>query len=421
MTDDEVVSDSTDSAIFSNPRPALIIGIVSAVGAYVASRFEISAITVLPLLVALLATGIAVSIAPRSWWVLGSAAVVSLVSMLTAEQSRWDPSAVLLFWLLAVFAGVCGLVVTLPSVLQRVLVSVVIVFHFGGILTAITAAPPQSWVSDWLWGHVYRPYLQFMYLNNAYHFYSPEPGPATLLWFRVEYEPDDDGTTYYRWVKLPDLDEDGRPIEFDELGMPHRIPNILYTRRLSMAEMTNTKGEVLDPRYFERLKEQRVLAGHVRGIPVAPSMVLNAQYLEPNNLSKRWIASYTRHVALSCKHTLMPDKPVVGIKVYRITHNIVNYRDMASASSLDGGRRVPGKSLSDPTLYVPVYMGEFESSGEMKKSCRETAFDQDGRIYDVRRDPFLYWIIPNLKKHAGDVDEAEPQSRDAGNIGLDRR
>ena len=26
-----------------------------------------------------------------------------------------------------------------------------------------------------------------MYLNNAYHFYSPDPGPATYVWFRIFY------------------------------------------------------------------------------------------------------------------------------------------------------------------------------------------------------------------------------------------
>ena len=32
---------------------------------------------------------------------------------------------------------------------------------------------------------MFRHYLLFTYMNNAYHFYSPDPGPPTLLYRRV--------------------------------------------------------------------------------------------------------------------------------------------------------------------------------------------------------------------------------------------
>lgn len=439
---DEQIGAGEESALWSNPRPALMVGVACVFVAYLASWSGNHVLTALPLLAGLLATGIAVSIAPMIWWVPGGAAFVSLLAMMTAQQSRWDGSAVLLFWLVAIFAGCCAVLVMLPQELRRLVVSVAIVFHFAGILTAITAAPPQSWLSGWLWGRVYRPYLQFMYVNNAYHFYSPEPGPATLLWFRVEYEPDDDGTTYYRWVKLPDLDDDGKPVEYDELARPRRVPIIQYTRRLSMGEMTNTKFDGIPVTRLDRLADQRVQVGVIRGIPVVPNMPLNAQYLEPNALSKHWIASYARHVAHTCKHTDRPDKPVTGVKVYRVTHNIVNYREFGTPSDekkpnrpmLDAqGRLAPGKSLRDPTAFVPAYMGEFEASGAMKKSCREIAFNDMGEAYDKQRDPFLYWIIPILPKpregsegpppydyyvldyvgkHAGDVRDVKPQRQE---------
>src|SRR5439155_5105075 len=77
-----------ETAIFTNPRPALLVGVLSAFAAYVASwLLGHAAVTALLLVLASFATGVAVAIAPKIWWVLASAAVVALLCMLTAEQS----------------------------------------------------------------------------------------------------------------------------------------------------------------------------------------------------------------------------------------------------------------------------------------------------------------------------------------------
>ena len=46
---------------------------------------------------------------------------------------------------------------------------------------------------------VYRPYLNLLYMSNAYHFYSPDPGTSSVLRFAVFY---DDG--HYEWIQVPD-------------------------------------------------------------------------------------------------------------------------------------------------------------------------------------------------------------------------
>ena len=79
--------------------------------------------------------------------------------------------------------------VLLPTVARKVVVSLLILLHFSSIMVSITSVPPPNGGLPWLpvqaWAHIYRPYGSFMYLNNAYHFYSPEPGPPTLAWFYV--------------------------------------------------------------------------------------------------------------------------------------------------------------------------------------------------------------------------------------------
>ena len=61
-----------------------------------------------------------------------------------------------------------------------------------------------------IWTRIFRPYLEFMYLNNAYHFYAPDPSTSSYLWFRVIFTDDADGKEYGRWYKVPQLDEKGR-------------------------------------------------------------------------------------------------------------------------------------------------------------------------------------------------------------------
>src|SRR5689334_2808836 len=121
-----------------------------------------------------------------------------------ASSEEWDTFRMVLGAFVGI--GLAGAVlVLLPQLARRVVILVLVVFHFGGILTAVFSVAPPSGVNNWLagalWTNVYRPYLQFMYLNNAYHFYSPEPGPATQLWFRVSYDPA--SKVPPRWFQFP--------------------------------------------------------------------------------------------------------------------------------------------------------------------------------------------------------------------------
>src|SRR5262249_54099959 len=122
-----------------------------------------------------------------------------------ALNEEWD-SLQMALGVFSAVAMVGALVVLLPRVGRRIVASLLLLFHFSGMLTASTAvAPPNApapWLSMTLWCKVYRPYLQFAYLNNAYHFYSPEPGPPMLVWFRVEFE----GNAKAEWLKLTNRD-----------------------------------------------------------------------------------------------------------------------------------------------------------------------------------------------------------------------
>src|SRR5262249_16204058 len=93
----------------------------------------------------------------------------------------------LFFALLSLAAIVASPLIIVPVNVRRGVVSFLILLHFGGLVVASLSVPPNipNLVTH-LNKRIYRPYLETVYLTNAYHFYAPEPGPATYLWFRIK-------------------------------------------------------------------------------------------------------------------------------------------------------------------------------------------------------------------------------------------
>lgn len=414
MSNDESLELNGDR-LFTNPWPALITGLIATALAWgLASVLSPSwmLLWIVFLIIGLAATGAGVAIEPQSPGVLGLSAFVALLANLVADKSQWGFPTMLLFGVMMGVAGAAALLMMMPQAARRAIVSFLIIFHFGGLLTAAASAPPQPWIAGQLWTYVYRPYLQFVYLNNAYHFYSPEPGPSNLLWARLEYEPDPDGTKYSRWVKIPELDDDGRVVDYDALGNLRRYPKVEFTRRLSLVESISSPGPSPDPATLTDFQHRRMLAGQAMNIPIHPAMLVPMQYREPHTTAKIWLASYARHIARTYKHKDKPEKEVTGVKMYRVSHQIIMPTEF--------GKKKRG--INDPSTYHPYYLGEYDRDGKIKPECCRIVYNAEKRKYEEERDPFLYWLIPivpvmtdpndysypvknYLKVHAGDAAE----------------
>lgn len=377
---------------FTNPWPALGTGLGMTLAAFVLGsvvgdglgpvRFGLLAVGVL-------AGGVAVAIRPRSAVVLALAAGIAGLASFPGPTSEWD-SARMALRVLAAVAGVAAVLVLLPRPWGRVACSLVILFHFGGITVAVTS-PDNNWVAQQLWYYVYRPYLQFMYLNNAYHFYAPEPGPTPLLWFCIEYEEDQDGRNL-RWVKVPSLDADGVARRPDGTRL---WPNLEYTRRLSLAEGANLPRNPPNPLLLQFLLTQRQQAGQRHGIPMRDDIYINDQYREPSDTSKLYIRSYARHVAQRYRHELKPDLKVKSVKVYKVIHQLVNAPLLAQ-----------GVEPNEPMLYWPFFMGEFDPDGNLHSPADAFNFVNPETNREEMRDPFLYWLIPIVRTGSiGDVED----------------
>src|SRR5262249_10838679 len=138
-----------------------------------------------------------------------------------------------------------------------------VLYHFCGILSAITSPDPMPWLTAQLWTRVFRPHLEFCYVNNAYQFYSPQPGPAQVLWFCITDEENNQ-----HWLKIPRRDEVLDPLgveSFRRLPLTERAnqnvptplgpPRELLDLRRSYLEIIPWHPELLDLQQFRMPNE----------------------------------------------------------------------------------------------------------------------------------------------------------------------
>ncbi len=320
------------------------------------------------------------------------------------QRSEWDTMRTF-FAVLAAVPFLFAPVMLLPTVGRRTVISCLVLFHFGGILTAVVSAPPtQPWLASQMWGRVYRPYLQFMYLNNSYQFYAPDPGPSTFLWFRMEYEKPD-GTKLYRWEEFPSIDETGHPeyplsINYQrrialaeqvvqptplKLSVPGKkgkpVPNPKWKWRLIYSDAFGQLGKDVNVdalRYYLGVSPKKSLQHSV--IPFHPTIKPpQTQYQEPSHLSKLLLKSMSQHLGTK-SHPQHPEAKMKRVKIYKVIHDFQGY-DYISR----------GYDPNSPITFKPFYMGEYDSQGNLMD---EPQFDEEGML--IKGDPHLYWAIPIL-------------------------
>lgn len=327
---------------------------------------------------------------------------------------HWD-SLKLPLWVGGTLAAVGGGLGFLPLKWRLSVLAVAVLVHFGGTLTATTWPDTQgrtAWMSNQSAQRFYLPYFRFSYQSNAYHFYSPDPGPASKFFILLEYEIDDpdaaDGKrTTAEWVDLPKRRDNYK----DPLGLT-------YYRRLSLTELASysTPGTMLPATWERDTIVQRRVANqeHRSGKQVAvPNATLGqfqvdlAQYRQPQQATRRAIyPSYARHLAVAYTRlrTELRTRPdgtkeekvfhyrVTGMKMFRVEHRIIEapqFLEYDNAEVMRYRERNPnydktiptktgGLSPYHPAVYAPYYLGEYTPDGTLKDP----------------NDPLLYWYTP---------------------------
>lgn len=323
----------------------------------------------------------------KAWAIVSMAALAVAVLGL---PTHWD-SARLLARVMTGLLVAGTILVMLPLKARLAILSCAALFHFSGIFCAITWPEPSPWLTSQIGNRVYMPYLSFAYLRNAYHFYSPEPGPASLLVFLVEYELDEpelgEENTAKEWIILPRR----RDHMVDPLGLT-------YYRRLSLTEMvspsihglvTAQNLESLDA-YNRRLRATIMSSSGTReSIPfdeVDEPRVY--QYKIPQaHVTRYLLPSYARHLAMELSG---PGRKVVGLKMYRLEHRIMP-PSYFSPRANEGRKPDP----YHPRTYRCYYYGDY---------------DPTGKLIDPQ-DEMLYWLIP-ISPRPGVTLSNDPNQQD---------
>jgi hypothetical protein len=287
-----------------------------------------------------------------AWWLLAAGA--SFVGALALEGPADSMSALLnLATLAAVFVAILTAV---PRSYRLAGISLLIGWHFFAIYTATQIIPPPSGNPSWLfsqvWTRVTRPYLQIVHLNNAYHFYAPEPGPVSILWFRVRFA---DGTVV--WERLPN-----HP----------KVSNHVQRRR--MAGIASTLAQSVPAQPTEEQIRLRDEAAERYDPPLPPrpqGMALDLQYRDPGPLGKMLIESLARYFARATPHPGGGNVPVIAVKIYR-----------GECSNPPVEHFQAGRDPLDPTLFRAWYLGEYDPQGKLVESSN--------------RD-MLYWMLPIIR------------------------
>jgi hypothetical protein len=292
---------------------------------------------------------------PRDWY--------------SGVPNAWD--SVQLFFGVACAVGLVGAIWTrLPRWGLATLTLVGVAYHFAGILSAVTSPPPTPWLTDQYWKRIARPYLQFAYMNNAYQFYSPDPGPACELWVCVEYKPIGSGD---------DPLVEGRECEWHFLPrrQDHYVDpfGLSFYRRLSLTENVS---QYHAPGYVPLIAEQdKVLRRREAETGRIPRMgwPVDQERRTPNDLvTYQVLPAFARYLARAFPK---PEMEVKSVKIYRVLHLITTLPQYRGYDSISG-TRIPAVDPYNPSLFLPFYQGEY---------------DPQGKLMDPT-DPLLYWLVP---------------------------
>ena len=307
---------------------------------------------------------------PLAWLLAATAAGLAAAGL----PEHWD--SIRMLARVAAGAGVIGAALAAVTMKVRIVaVSCAVGYHYFCIFMATTWPDPTPWFTQQMGTRVVLPYIQFVYLKNAYHFYSPEPGSASHMFFLIVYDKVDPqtGKPEAEWVTMPDRKAHWK----DPLGLS-------YFRRLSLTE----QGSQSMPPISEQTAEWREIESrraavaqgaqpNVPAIPFAPREMDPVQYRMPRyDITRYLLPSYAAHLL----HTYSSDRrKAKTVKIYRLEHPIPSLLEF----SLRDGKP------HHPLGFKPFYYGEFARTPE-----------GDAALTD-KQDPMLYWLVPILPKVRG--------------------
>lgn len=181
----------------------------------------------------------------------------------------------------------------------KLIVSLIVLFHLSAILSHVLSGGGPFVMR--VLSSYYRPYLKTMWLDNAYRFYAPDPGPTEVIWYHLQYN---DGST--RWTQVPRRED-----------FYFRMP---FQRHMSIALL----GSMMN--------EQQPVAAKDDPASVASMLVNNRPVMRTvlTPVGEVFFRSYARHVArMEMKHPVTQAE-LISLDCYLIKYLIRSPFDMRS-------------------------------------------------------------------------------------------
>ncbi len=245
-----------------------------------------------------------------------------------------------------------------PPLWVKVVLSLVICWHFFAITVIVSSAsspqfpapPPIVRITPYV-----RPYLEPLFLVNAYRFYAPEPGATDLLWVRYRYA---DETV--RWKEMPRRQDYTFRMQFQ--------------RELAAGLLLNLFVEQVP--YDPNQPELSTSSANPRGMVLRFSPV-----------GQICFASYVRHLAsLPAYQKSEQGAAMVGLELFKVAHRILAPDDIKINMKQD-----------DPRLYDIYFVGKFNVQG-VREGGQDAAF-----VYRHAEDLFAILVqddlVPYLERH----------------------
>lgn len=238
----------------------------------------------------------------------------------------------------------------------KLLVSLIVLFHLSAILSHVIAGG-GPFVMRQL-SSLYRPYLKTMWLDNAYRFYAPDPGPTEVFWYKLHYQ---DGTT--RWTQVP------RREDF-YLRMP-------FQRHMSIALLGSM------------MVEQEPVPPTDNAASVASVLVNNQTAMRTvlTPMGQIFLRSYARHIASVEKEHPASHSPLAYMDCYLVKYLIRSPLEMRF--NLD---------MYDPRMLRIQYVAAFTPDGLIanhKDGFKEKA--PDDLFIELLQDEILPLVEANNK------------------------
>jgi len=295
-------------------------------------------------------TGIAVSMRPSSPRLLSLAFLASIFAYFGFHPA-WDSGRIVAA-IAAVVSGVAAILMALPRPVRRAGVSFLVLFHFAGILSAVSSPPSErgAWTVETLSKRVFRHYLPPIHMEESYQYYTDGAVPSSLLWMCIDFTSGDS-----RWFMLPRKQADWR----DPMGLS-------FQRRWVLAAKLDMPTNM--PPSDDQVRGRYRMSSGPTAIPFHPEISIPQQYRCQSQLAREtFISSCIRHVCHEPNYGIRGgDRVIRSIKVYLVLH----FAPQPESIQFRG--------FDSPELYHPYYVGEFDAAGN------------ELNINDPLRD----WLIP---------------------------